>query len=496
MPFGPYRDSSNKKGGGNVGRTKDDSIEAMLEKIARAVWQAYGWDGDSETKPKYDMGVVYTFDDAVITKDYNDGKLYEISYNFVGEDVVLVGEPKEVESVYILKRLTDQKPDISLKQGRELLEGMMNAVKNRGAELTGPIIFKNDAQRIAFAAVLVPGEPDLDYNKGEKILTEEEVERVANQWLADYSNIDLLHSLNNVAVPVQSYTTYSERTVKVGDDDLILPKGTWILGSRIGDDAVWEKVQKGELTGYSIMGIKKAALKNLLGALKSGEADFNASLKKTLLKDLGDEWIAPFVSLVDSPCVPKSKFFVLKSEAPENPVEPENTDEKPGAWIRFLKSLAGLSDTVLAPAKKSTKGKEADDMTSEEIKELVSGTMAGVVEEALKSVKEQLKELKESFKQAPAEPTEPTEPKPAPEASPDPKLEGTAPEENPDANEELEAFKTEISSRLDELGKKLGVGSSALKGQDGKGNDEDASPKYERIPRDLHGRRLRNVDSK
>jgi hypothetical protein len=32
-------------------------------------------------------------------------------------------------------------------------------------------------------------------------------------------------------------------------------KGSWVLGSFIGDDAMWAAVKSGELTGYSIGGL-------------------------------------------------------------------------------------------------------------------------------------------------------------------------------------------------------------------------------------------------
>lgn len=45
------------------------------------------------------------------------------------------------------------------------------------------------------------------------------------------------------------------------------------------------------------------------------KADLAAALKRTLLRDLGVDWVAPFVSVVDEPAVPKAKFFALKARA-------------------------------------------------------------------------------------------------------------------------------------------------------------------------------------
>ena len=42
-------------------------------------------------------------------------------------------------------------------------------------------------------------------DKGEEILTVEEVERVAHKWMLEYGNIDYMHGLNNVAKPVETF---------------------------------------------------------------------------------------------------------------------------------------------------------------------------------------------------------------------------------------------------------------------------------------------------
>lgn len=361
-------------------RSAKNSLESRIDEIRAAFQVAFN--------PNYelDLDVRYTFDDAVMVKEWNSRKFYEIAYSQVGDDIQF-GEAREVEQLFVLKRITEDDPGMTLKQAEDVLY----ARKGRdGAELTGPIVFKNTAERIAFAAVLVPGEPDLDYDKGEKILTKEEVEAVANGWLSDYANIDLLHSLNNVAVPVQSYTTYSERTVKVNGEDLVLPEGTWIMGSRI-DETIWPDVESGKLTGYSVMGIKKAALKTLIGAMKSGDTkEFETSLKKTLLKDLGPDWIAPFVSIVDTPAVPKSKWFALKSATPEPAPEGE---PEPGLLQRLIK----LFDSGSKRSDGRT-NKEVEDMTPEEIKVMVEEAVKASASAVIQPVLDRVDAMEKAFK--------------------------------------------------------------------------------------------------
>jgi 2'-5' RNA ligase len=174
-------------------------------------------------------------------------------------------------------------------------------------ELTGPIVRKDALRRIAYGAVLVPGEPDSD---GE-VLTAGKIEDVAHEWMERYANIDLQHSLNAVdARPVESYITDADRVVQVDGQDVVLPVGSWVLASKVRDEAVWKAIESGELAGYSVMGVRHAAMKS----------ETVASYKRTLLKDLGADWVAPFVSIVDRPAVPKAKLCenvpVLVHESP------------------------------------------------------------------------------------------------------------------------------------------------------------------------------------
>lgn len=291
----------------------------------------------------------------IIVGDWDRKNLKEVEFEVGEDDKITFGDPVEVEEVYVQKALLASNPRVSVKtlqqvmdttsleQCREFVQKNaevddpqalytwihhritgkwpdvdMAAEKNKkldGPELTGPIVFKDSKKRIAYGAVLVPGEPDHDQKYGEKILTAEEIERVAHEFMENYGNIDLLHSLNNVAKPVENYLLPMEMNVEISDKEMTLPKGTWILASKIGDDDAWDKVEKGELAGYSVMGIKKSALKKMKQAVKSGNtAAIQASLKKTLIKDLGDDWIVAAVSIVDEPCVPKAKFFALKSK--------------------------------------------------------------------------------------------------------------------------------------------------------------------------------------
>ncbi|MEI7434477.1 MAG: XkdF-like putative serine protease domain-containing protein [Methanomicrobiales archaeon] len=110
-------------------------------------------------------------------------------------------------------------------------------------------------QGIVYGCVLVPGLADCDRTRGEKLLTEKEIQRIAHKWMSDYRNIDIRHTLKNVAVPVESYLLPAPMQVTLEGRQVTLPKGSWILASKVEDAAVLAEIKAGVLKGYSVMGI-------------------------------------------------------------------------------------------------------------------------------------------------------------------------------------------------------------------------------------------------
>ncbi len=427
------------------GTTTAASMENTIDRLAEALFDQFG-----DTYP------VATFEDRIIFRNYDSGNFYEATYTITDETVTF-GEAQEVEQQYVAKALKEAGIDYA-----------------EQAELTGPIVYKNAAKQIAYAAVLVPGEIDHD---GESV-TKEQTERAAHEWMQFYQNLDLQHTLNNVGVPVESYLTPEDRTVKAIDgEEMVLPAGTWILGSRLNDDT-WTAVEKGDLTGYSVMGMARAAIKSA-----------DAALKKTLLKDLGPDWVATYVSVVDRPAVPKAKFFALKNqEAEQQPARKEGTVERIKQALGLkegrkyskatLQKIVAAHDAMVAlikDAEEENRGEKfiegSSDMDKSEIKQIVDESIATVKDQLQSDIAEQLEALKAEL--TPAEPKD--EPKEEPNEEPK--------EETTDETSELEAFKAEINAKLDAITKQRPT-SQALKTQ----TETDPAPTH---GRDVFGRRAK-----
>lgn len=259
-----------------VEKTRELLGNALQEKFRNFSW-VMSWDPDEKW-------VVFEESNGM---DGAIRALLLLSYEDSGDEITLSDDPpveveRETETKYVPKGT------------------------QRG-ELTGPFVFKDSKKQIGYAAVLVPGEPDSD---GET-LTAAKIEEVAHGWMESYRNIDIQHTLNNIdALPVESHVLRQAESVTINGEVMTLPTGTWVLASKFNDASTWKAIEDGKYQGYSVMGVQRAVVKE--AALKSQAFAF----KKTLLEDLGDDWIATHVSVVDEPAVPKAKWFALKAAKP------------------------------------------------------------------------------------------------------------------------------------------------------------------------------------
>ena len=105
---------------------------------------------------------------------------------------------------------------------------------------------KSDAKKqIVFGEVYAPNVRDTDGN----FMTAETIEKMAHDFLANKKNAQISknHKGNtDKGVVVESFI------VRKGDPDFA--EGAWVVGVHVPDKEIWQQIEKGELTGFSIEG--------------------------------------------------------------------------------------------------------------------------------------------------------------------------------------------------------------------------------------------------
>lgn len=104
----------------------------------------------------------------------------------------------------------------------------------------------DDPQKLVYGVVYEPETEDAhgDYMDAETI------EKAAHSFMEDYQQIDKQHDFTTSAGKVvESYVAPVDMTI----EDTTISKGTWVLVTKATDE-MWEDIQKGEFTGYSLAG--------------------------------------------------------------------------------------------------------------------------------------------------------------------------------------------------------------------------------------------------
>lgn len=106
---------------------------------------------------------------------------------------------------------------------------------------------------------------------------EKTLEKAAHNFMLDFQKMDVQHNVEDGAGQVvESYIAPESFTIN-GQE---IAKGSWVLVS-LASEEVWEKIKKGEITGYSLYGTaemeyEKVSILDLLGNLfKKEKVDIN-----------------------------------------------------------------------------------------------------------------------------------------------------------------------------------------------------------------------------
>lgn len=268
------------------------SFEDLRDKIRKEIKAKYN-DGLNKT----DFWPIRVEPDPPITKgntvieNYTDGKYYNLPFSVNDKNEIELGEEVEVER-----------------------QESFVAVKSR------VIAVEKAKDHVIFTGtVLIPGEPDCDFENGEEPLSKSKVAKMAHEFLANYRIVDKDHNYfetgQEVGVPVESWIFDEPKILKSIDGvERTYPEGTWAVKSKITDPDLMEAAEKGDVA-YSVTGLDKAVADKIIASIKS----------RVLIKDLKDP-VGFTVSLVKNPCVDNS--CSAKSKAAIKSKEDKSVVEK------------------------------------------------------------------------------------------------------------------------------------------------------------------------
>ncbi|MDC7795011.1 XkdF-like putative serine protease domain-containing protein [Bacillus altitudinis] len=195
----------------------------------------------------------------------------------------------------------------------------------------------DDVQRLVYGIVYEPNVADAHGD----FMTPEEIEKAAHGFLKDAREIDKQHDFQGgVGEVVESYIAPSD--FEMGGE--VIKKGSWVLVTKASDE-IWEQIQKGEITGYSM----------------AGTADIGKQEREPASEEKG------LFSLL--------KNFFLKNEKPETEVTKAGKKFS-AANLNELKNARAAIDNLLSQAEEK---EEEEDVKKEDLQKMLDDTIAPVV---------------------------------------------------------------------------------------------------------------------
>lgn len=142
---------------------------------------------------------------------------------------------------------------------------------------------------------MLPNTPDCDYYRGEKTFTADEI-TAFKQSYESYKTVDYEHNWNkthtSIGTPIKSWQLTEDTSMPGLDGKIhIYPTGSWFVTTEVNDPTIIEKIDKGEITGYSPHIVERSNADNKQ-AMKS----------RDLIKDLKDP-VCFGIGLVKHPCM-------------------------------------------------------------------------------------------------------------------------------------------------------------------------------------------------
>lgn len=132
-------------------------------------------------------------------------------------------------------------------------------------------------------------------------MTEDEIVKAAYWFQKNGDKVDLQHSFEELsgACVVENWVTKSEEVI----GDTTVQKGTWLITVEVTDSDVWDQIEKGELTGFSMGGVGKYSVTD--DDISDGEEvvkmaeHTEKTEKKGIFKKLADAFGAAGYELVE-----------------------------------------------------------------------------------------------------------------------------------------------------------------------------------------------------
>ena len=247
------------------------------------------------------------------------------------------------------------------------------------------VFLESDERHMVYGAALIP-DKDIYRNNGEQefyiSFTEESIERMSQDFMKNYrqNEVTLDHEemANDITI-TESWLVEDPYKDKANALGINVPKGTWMVGMKVNQIDVWERVKSGELKGFSVesmISLEEFSKNDNNMNIETNDMGFWNKMKSILTEVFTSTSLAK--QEVDTEESEASKVEHLEEQAPtvEEPTVVETNPEP--------------QEPIVEP-----KVEEVKEEVKEEPKEAGNESKPNPLEELVKSLTDEVKALKE-----------------------------------------------------------------------------------------------------
>ena len=248
------------------------------------------------------------------------------------------------------------------------------------------VFLESDERHMVYGAALIP-DKDIYRNNGEQefyiSFTKESIEKMSQDFMKNYrqNEVTLDHEemANDITI-TESWLVEDPYKDKANALGINVPKGTWMVGMKVNQIDVWERVKSGELKGFSVesmISLEEFSKNDNNMNIETNDMGFWNKMKSILTEVFTSTSLAKQEE-VDTEESEASKVEHLEEQAPmvEEPTVVETPTEP--------------QEPIVEP-----KVEEAKEEVKEEPKEAGNESKPNPLEELVKSLTDEVKALKE-----------------------------------------------------------------------------------------------------
>lgn len=219
-------------------------------------------------------------------------------------------------------------------------------------------------------------EPMVKDSQG-NFMTEDEIVKAARWYAKNGNMVDVQHSFSPLssASVVESWVAKADFSL----GDKAVKKGTWLMTVEISDDKIWNRIEKGEITGFSMGGVGEYATEDVdIDNLEKSFSDATPKKRRGIIKTL--------LSLLDGE--KQEETEVTKDEM--KAIVSETIEKSAGSIAaevaKIIKEEAQAADSGTSQASSEEKSAEADNTKDAEKKEepLTKEEIGAMITQAVK----------------------------------------------------------------------------------------------------------------